>query len=118
MMLRQAVSDLVVGFTLALDGQRLDVPWREVYKVVIFRQRVGFRGKRLVVTSLAAMLYADSSYRSEPLVERFGQVLGTNRGVWLGEITTAVRSVDVVLAATREWLGERFDAKLRKLGNR
>lgn len=118
MMLRQAVSDLVVGFTLALDGQRLDVPWREVYKVVIFRQRVGFRGKRLVVTSLAAMLYADSSYRSEPLVERFGQVLGMKRGVWLGEITTAMWSVDAVLATTRKWLGERFDAKIRELGYR
>lgn len=96
----------------------LNVPWQEVYKVAIFRQQIGFRGNQLVVTSLAAILYADSPYRTGPLVERFGQVLGTNRGVRLGEITTAVRSVDVVLAATREWLGERFDAKLRKLGNR
>ncbi|GAA0266670.1 hypothetical protein GCM10009527_073670 [Actinomadura nitritigenes] len=82
--------------------------------MAIFRQQIGFRGNQLVVTSLAAILYADSPYRTEPLVERFG----TNRGVWLGEITTAVRSVVVVLAAAREWLGERFDAKLRKLGNR
>ncbi|WP_396454136.1 hypothetical protein [Actinomadura sp.] len=106
------------GFTLALDGRRLAVPWREVYKVAVFRQQIGLRGKRLVVTSLTAILYADSPYRSEPLVERFGQVLGVNRGVWLGEITTAKRSVDVILAATREWLGVRFDAKFRELGSR
>ncbi|MEV5574419.1 hypothetical protein AB0L06_30665 [Spirillospora sp. NPDC052269] len=103
------------GFDLGLDGQTLRVPWQQVDEVLIIRQKAGSQARDAVVmTSLVAVLDADSPLWSEPLVERFARVTGLSDCVWLGEITTATRSMDVVLTAVREWVGERFDGNIRE----
>ncbi|MEV5575449.1 hypothetical protein AB0L06_35880 [Spirillospora sp. NPDC052269] len=106
------------GFTLQLDGQSLHVPWQQVYKVLIIRHEAG-RAKiqtTVVVTSLVAVLYSDAPVRSEPLIERYAQVFESSDAIGLGDITTATRPMDVVLAAVREWIGERLDGNVRDHG--
>lgn len=114
------------GFTLCLGGKSTHVPWDHVALLRVYEEPPE---EMDVVLSLVAFLDRESPFTADPIVASFRNLfnlpdtaglgfwhdrLPDERPVWLGEITSASKPMETVLATLHDWAGPILDSTPRR----